>query len=139
MDRPDVEFVTDGDAVRIKAQSLLAQAETMKEFKPLMEYCRQLEAENARLKAEREIEFQRGYTIACCNLEGLHGCSEVAFDVFSQAGVTRDEIARMDLTDYDLKALAEIEKGRRGSPYGGEDHDNSPAGERALPPQDQSK
>lgn len=61
--------------------------------------------------------FNTGYVIALCNLQNLHGSSECAHDVLSELGVTRREIAEMDLSDYDKAALRKIERGRAESPY----------------------
>lgn len=63
-------------------------------------------------------DFDRGYVIACCNLENLHGESDLAWDVLAELGVSRADIRRMDLCEYDMRALKRIEKnGRSGSPY----------------------
>ena len=63
-------------------------------------------------------EFDRGYVIACCNLVNLHDQPGMAWDVLSQLGVSRADVKRMDLSEYDMKALRVIEKDSRTSPYG---------------------
>jgi hypothetical protein len=66
-------------------------------------------------KKERTA-WQNGYLIACCNLANLHRTPEVASDVLAEAGITKAELARMDLTEYDLRALADIRDARSKDP-----------------------
>ena len=55
-----------------------------------------------------ELEFARGYVIACCNLSNSHREPSMARDIFLQLGVTKAEIERMDLSEYDLKAVKKM-------------------------------
>jgi hypothetical protein len=55
-----------------------------------------------------EFEFARGYVIACCNLSNLHREPSMAREIFFQLGVTKAEIERMDLSEYDLKAVKKM-------------------------------
>ena len=55
-----------------------------------------------------EFEFARGYVIACCNLSNLHRAPSMARDIFLQLGVTKAEIERMDLSEYDLGAIKKM-------------------------------
>ena len=64
-----------------------------------------------------KLEFSRGYLIACCNLQSLHGEASMAFDVLQECGIKDKEVLDMDLSEYDADALMEICKGRSGSPF----------------------
>jgi hypothetical protein len=70
-------------------------------------------------EAEPEnLEFLRGYVLAVCNLNNMHDMPSVAWDVLLQLGVTKAEIKRLDLSEYDAKALRKIENcGQAGTPY----------------------
>ncbi len=57
-----------------------------------------------------EREFERGYVIACCNLINMHGADTHSVDLFSALGITKAKIKRMNLTDYDMSALADLEQ-----------------------------
>lgn len=63
-------------------------------------------------EAEAAAEFSRGYLIACCNLVNLHDQPEVAFDVLREMNLTRQQVKAMGLSEYDARALREIEKAR---------------------------
>ncbi len=54
------------------------------------------------------FEFNRGYLIACCDMMNLHGDSRIASDTLAQAGITQSDVKKMDLTEYDAAALADI-------------------------------
>lgn len=56
-----------------------------------------------------KAEFKRGYILACCNLINMHGTNTETIDLFQQLGITQDEIAAMDLSEYDLSALTDLE------------------------------
>ncbi|MET3602193.1 hypothetical protein [Martelella mangrovi] len=71
------------------------------------------------LEALRELEFKRGYLIACCNLVNLHHDTVVANDVLQQCGISENDVSRMNLTEYDAVALAEIREGRSFDPITG--------------------
>lgn len=66
-----------------------------------------------------KLDFERGYVLACCNIYHLHREDGVACDVLSELGVSRAEVKRMGLTEYDLAALRKIEtaRGKRRSPF----------------------
>lgn len=66
---------------------------------------------------EMKNAFNTGYVIACCNAMNLHGDSVISFDTLAQLGISRDEVAAMYLTEYDLDALKEIEEAQSSSPY----------------------
>jgi hypothetical protein len=55
-----------------------------------------------------ELEFARGYVIACCNLSNLHREPSMARDIFLELGVTKAEIEKMDLSEHDLEAIKEM-------------------------------
>lgn len=63
-----------------------------------------------------EAAWKNGYLIACCNLTNLHDRPELANDVLAEAGITKAEVKRMKLSDYDKRALREIRKARREDP-----------------------
>ena len=46
----------------------------------------------------------------------LFGATDKAADVIREAGITWPEVLRMDLTDYDMRALRKI-KAERGNPF----------------------
>lgn len=71
----------------------------------------------ALVEAAKAEGFNTGYLIACCNIQNLHGEAPIAFDVLAQLGVSRAEVRRMDLSEYDAAALRKIEKSRNGSVY----------------------
>ncbi|ELT50991.1 hypothetical protein [Brucella intermedia] len=76
---------------------------------------RQIEAlkrEIEMLKTDKEAAFSRGYLIACCNIEHMHHEEGVAFDVLAELQLSRSDVRRMNLTDYDKKALRRIENAR---------------------------
>lgn len=63
--------------------------------------------------AERvKAAFNHGYVIACCNVANLHDEPGIAHDALRELGVTKAEVKRMGLCDYDAKALREIECAR---------------------------
>lgn len=66
-------------------------------------------------KKEREA-WQNGYLIACCNIHGLHRIPEVASDVLAEGGITKSDVLKMDLTEYDQRLLAEIREARNKDP-----------------------
>lgn len=63
----------------------------------------------AELEVEKIVAFNNGYVIACCNIMHLHADEVVACDVFAQLGVTQEEVAAMDLGEYDLEAIEKID------------------------------
>lgn len=71
------------------------------------------------MSANDKLDFERGYVLACCNLWHLHREDAVAYDVLSELGVSRADVRRMGLTEYDLTALRKIEKarGKSNSPF----------------------
>lgn len=54
--------------------------------------------------------FKFGYTLACCTLTNMHDQPGMAKDVLKDIGLTRAEVKAMDLTEYDAKALRQIER-----------------------------
>lgn len=56
--------------------------------------------------------FNHGYVIACCNITNLHDEPGIAHDTLRELGVTKAEVKKMGLCDYDAKALREIERAR---------------------------
>lgn len=64
----------------------------------------------------RSAEFKGGYLLACCNLVHLHDRPCLASDVLGEAGITEADVAAMDLTDFDAKALSEIRAARQTDP-----------------------
>ena len=66
---------------------------------------------------EKDLEFARGYVIACCNLVNLHDQPGMAHDVLLELGLKKDELQAMDLTDYDMAAFKEAEADREGSVF----------------------
>ena len=60
--------------------------------------------------------FNRGYLIACCNLQNMHYEASIASDVLAEIGVTQSEVDAMDLCEYDAAALVEIRKARGDDP-----------------------
>lgn len=76
------------------------------------------EAVGRRVASEDEVRkaaFSHGYVLACCNLVNLHDRPEIAFDILRELGVSKADIEAMDLCDYDLGALKEIEQARGNS------------------------
>jgi hypothetical protein len=71
----------------------------------------QLELIEVALSSARS-EFNHGYVIACCNVTNLHDEPGIAHDTLRELGVTKAEVKRMGLCDYDAKALREIERAR---------------------------
>lgn len=63
-----------------------------------------------------ERAFNAGYVIACCNIYNLHGDACMASDVLIEAGITKSQVAAMDLSEYDTRALKEIRKARSEDP-----------------------
>lgn len=63
-------------------------------------------------EAATKAAFSHGYLLACCNVANLHGHPEIAFDILSELGISKAEVEAMDLCDYDLDALKEIETAR---------------------------
>lgn len=57
-------------------------------------------------------DFNVGYVIACANLVNLHDRPGLAADVMAQAGISWADVLRMELSDYDMKALRQIRKER---------------------------
>jgi hypothetical protein len=55
-----------------------------------------------------ELEFARGYVIACCNFSNLHREPSMARDIFLELGVTKAEIEKMGLSGYDLEAIKKM-------------------------------
>ncbi len=56
--------------------------------------------------------FNHGYVIACCNVTNLHDEPGIAHDTLRELGISKAEVKRMGLCDYDAKALREIERAR---------------------------
>lgn len=56
--------------------------------------------------------FKAGYLLACCNLVHSHDRPDLASDVLGEADIAAADVADMDLTDFDAKALAEIRAAR---------------------------
>ena len=84
--------------------------------------------ENAALKARVATEFNRGYMLACCNLDTLYDQPTIAAEVLMQAGISAAEVKAMSLSDYDAKALRRIRKAGRDDPIGAaleKSHDRS--------------
>lgn len=61
--------------------------------------------------------FNVGYALACANLVNLHDQPGMAADVMAQAGISWAEIERMDLTEYDMKALRLIRQEKASDPF----------------------
>ncbi len=64
----------------------------------------------------RQTAFNTGYLIACCNLTNMHDQPCLASDVLAEAGITAANVAEMDLTEYDLRALEKIRTARALNP-----------------------
>jgi len=62
--------------------------------------------------------FKAGYLLACCTMQNMHDQPGIACDVLAEAGITENDVAAMDLCEYDAKALAEIRtaRGANGDP-----------------------
>lgn len=60
--------------------------------------------------------WKNGYLIACCNLTNLHDRPELASDVLAEADISKTDVRRMKLPEYDQKALREIRKARQDDP-----------------------
>lgn len=60
--------------------------------------------------------FNNGYLIACCNLTNMHNEPCLASDVLAELGIVEADVATMDLSEYDARALAEIRKARSRDP-----------------------
>ncbi|GAA5540410.1 hypothetical protein [Brucella sp. NBRC 113783] len=55
------------------------------------------------------IEFQRGYVLACANIVNLHGPDVNVAEGFAQLNISRDDLKRLDLCDYDQNAIHALE------------------------------
>jgi uncharacterized membrane protein len=66
---------------------------------------------------EAEIKaWKNGYLIACCNLTNMHDQPSLASDVLAEAAITEANVEAMELTEYDLRALAKIRTARALDP-----------------------
>ena len=66
---------------------------------------------------EREIAaWKNGYLMACCNLANMHDQPSLASDVLAEAAITEANVKAMELTEYDLRALAKIRTARALDP-----------------------
>ena len=68
------------------------------------------------MTSAESMAFKAGYLMACCNLVHSHDSPELAADILGEAGIKQADIAGMDLTEFDAKALAEIRRARREDP-----------------------
>jgi len=67
--------------------------------------------------SEKREQFNAGYVIACANLVNLHGEPGCAADMMAQLGITWGEVERMDLSDYDMRALQLIKQEKSRHPF----------------------
>ncbi|MBA8851247.1 hypothetical protein FHW20_002182 [Ochrobactrum intermedium] len=60
-------------------------------------------------EVKERIEFQRGYVLACANIVNLHGPDVNVAEGFAQLNISRDDLKRLDLCDYDQNAIHALE------------------------------
>lgn len=93
-------------------QSNREEASALQEVQSLRERLNSAEAQIGALtrdrKAHGEAELKRGYLIACCNIENLHGETDIAADVLIECPISQADVDAMDLSDYDAEALVKI-------------------------------
>ncbi|MEO0870470.1 MAG: hypothetical protein AAFY19_00720 [Pseudomonadota bacterium] len=77
----------------------------------------QMEAAGVKCVKGAEDSFAMGYILACCNFQNMHDQPTMAYDVLRELGVSRADIKRLDLSEYDTAALKKIEADRPDSPY----------------------
>lgn len=93
----------------VEAAKLAAQADYEARIRSALSAQVQYVAEDGeRVKAA----FNHGYVIACCNITNLHDEPGIAHDTLRELGVTKAEVKKMGLCDYDAKALRDIERAR---------------------------
>lgn len=126
-DLPEIERLKAELAAAEKREAALKQgnrkeAAALQEVESLRERLTSAEAQIGALtrdrKAHGEAELRRGYLIACCNIENLHGETDIAADVLIECPITQEDVDRMDLSDYDAEALERIRASRAEDPIG---------------------
>lgn len=88
---------------------------TVGDLRRAREACSALSAQTQDVAEDAErvkAAFNLGYVIACCNVTNLHDEPGIAHDALRELGVTKAEVKKMGLCDYDAKALREIERAR---------------------------
>ena len=59
---------------------------------------------------DAQIEFERGYVIAVANLVNMHGASTEAVDLMRALDISFHKIRRLELTEYDMRAILELKR-----------------------------
>ena len=76
----------------------------------------ELEARINALTEQADLEFKRGYMIACCNYDNLFDQPTCVAEILGAADITAADVKAMDLCEYDIKALRKIRKHGRDDP-----------------------
>lgn len=59
-------------------------------------------------KEQKETEFNRGYILACCNIQNILDQPGVGWEAINQLNISQTEIDKLDLSERDQKILEKI-------------------------------
>ena len=59
-------------------------------------------------KKEKETEFNRGYILACCNIQNILDQPGVGWEAINQLNISQTEIDKLDLSEHDQRTLEKI-------------------------------
>ena len=120
VDRLKAELVAAGKREAALKQGHRAEAVALQEVQSLREQLRaardQIDTLKREMVAQRDAEFNRGYLIACCAIQDLHGEKDIVADVLAERQISQDEVNGMDLCECDAEMLAEIRASRDTDP-----------------------